>query len=169
MKKITIISATTLLLLLMVSCAGKPKRPSFMPDDKVMADLFFEMHLTQAMIRYGHIDKKYEKTYYASILRRHNLTAEQYDSCLIWLAKEKDIYKKLYEDAEVKANQLRARTTDAQWQHDSRDPYWKDLTQPEIDDNYRVVITNPESSLMIKRILPAELSTDNSCRYPNVE
>lgn len=95
MKRYVSLFFTFITIFIATGCSNN--RPSNIADVDEMADVLYEVHEMESMIRCNRISNLREKPYiYNNILKSHNLTPEQFDSCVMWYSMHKDDYLKVY-------------------------------------------------------------------------
>ncbi len=84
--------------LLTISCS---KTPDGVVNEKDMARLMVDMHKAEAI--YEEAENKYyndslKLTLRQSVLQKHNVTPEMFDSTLVWYAHHLEVYNEVYDD-----------------------------------------------------------------------
>lgn len=88
-----------------VSCIDRPE--SVLSDDE-MVDLLVDVHRSEGLLELqkGHInDETYQQSIMASVLVKHGVTREQYDSSLMWYAKHLKLFVRVYSHVEERLNE----------------------------------------------------------------
>lgn len=87
------------LLLLIVSCQNKTIKSDnpLIKDPKNMANLLFDIHLTEGMESSNFIKSNECKIIYSKILLKHKLKPEQFDSAIVYYANNNNEHKFVYE------------------------------------------------------------------------
>lgn len=92
LKRLSTILAVLVLALIFVRC----QRPSFVLDQKRMAAVTKDMILTEAYLQQNYQPDSVAALYYESILEKHGVSREKYDSSLVWYSENSyrlaDIY-----------------------------------------------------------------------------
>lgn len=91
-----------LVLLVVVACSDRPK---MVVDDDTMVDLLVDIHRGDAYLASGSasfVTDSAKKVLRQSILKKHGVTQEQFDSSLNWYGHNIDHYVKLYAEVEKK-------------------------------------------------------------------
>jgi len=92
-KKSTLYIVILFALLLL----GCDRRPSYVLDEEEMTELLYDVHLMESITRCNYVPDLREKPYiYDSILKKHDVTPEQFDSCLAWYIRHSDKYLEIY-------------------------------------------------------------------------
>lgn len=107
MRQIIIyILASVACLLVSVSCID---RPEIVLDDEQMADLLVDIHRSEGLLEVqgtGGLNKEeYQQAVMASVLVKHGVTREQYDSSLMWYAKHLKLFVRVYSHVEERLNE----------------------------------------------------------------
>ncbi len=95
------ISIISCVLILLAACS---KVPDHILSEKKMQDVIIDMHLAEAMIASDY--KTYnndsiKKVLFQSVFAKHKITQAEYDSALVWYARNLDIYLKIYDKAKI--------------------------------------------------------------------
>lgn len=81
-------------LLILASCNS---RPSYVPSNKDMASLLYDIHIMESCFRYNYVKDTRGKAYlYHSILEDHDMTPNRFDSCITWFCYNRREYKDVY-------------------------------------------------------------------------
>lgn len=101
-------SRYTILLFVLVFLTTCSKVPEHILSEKKMQEVITDMHIAEGIIasdytRYNNDSIK--KVLYKSVFSKHNITQADYDSSLIWYAKNLDIYLQVYDRARVDLEQ----------------------------------------------------------------
>ncbi|MCQ2336646.1 MAG: DUF4296 domain-containing protein [Paludibacteraceae bacterium] len=91
----TILLIGCLLCLSLSSC--NEDRPDYVPDNKEMASLLYDIHITEALVATNHVRGENQKAVlYKKNLQEHNMSNAEFDSCIIWFNNNKAEYKEVY-------------------------------------------------------------------------
>ena len=88
------------ILLLVVSCQNNTTTKSNNPlieDPKNMADLLFEIHLTEGMENSNYIKSNESNIIYTKIFKNHKVTPAQFDSAVVYYSNNNNKHKLVYE------------------------------------------------------------------------
>lgn len=149
------------------ACTFDP-RPECMPDNYTMAMLFCEIHLEESMLRLGFIrSKEAIKPFYKETLENFNLNAEQFDSCVNWLSRNRREYEKVYEIVMHRLRSDKAEQNDVERKRAIRLSVWKKFGKEEIN-------TGDFSDLWIRldsvnKVLPPDFCKRHGGRSPYIE
>lgn len=81
-------------LLLLAGCSD---RPSYVPSNKEMAALLYDIHIMESCFRCNYVEDVREKAYlYHSILSDYDMTPGRFDSCITWYCYNRKEYKDVY-------------------------------------------------------------------------
>ncbi len=110
----------SLIVVAFASCAVKPSIPSGFPDEEEFSEIIADIHLSEAVlnqlrIRNRQIDRQ-SPAYYHDILKKHNLTEEQFDTIVSWYLSHPELYQEVYDMALSKLGR-----EEAHWQRLDKD------------------------------------------------
>ncbi len=83
--------------LLLIGCNNRPKN---VMSDKEMENFLFEMHLLESSLRIGNSHysvPREQQFYYQELLKKHNITKADYDSCIVWYTNHPKQYNRIYD------------------------------------------------------------------------
>lgn len=67
-------------------------------SNEEMADLLYDIHITESATVYNHLSNTSEKSYvYDNILKSHKITPEQFNNYIAWYTQNKGEYKLVYD------------------------------------------------------------------------
>ncbi len=87
------------IIILVISCSKKDK--DMIVDEETMVELLVDMHKYEALISSkpgDYISDSVRKLYRQTILKKHNVSQQQFDSSLAWYGRHIDDYVKIYDD-----------------------------------------------------------------------
>ena len=98
-------SIAFLVLFLLTTCS---KVPDHILSEKKMQEVVIDMHLAEAIISSDY--QKYnndsiKKVLFQSVFAKHQITQAEYDSALVWYARNLDIYLQVYDRAKLDVEQ----------------------------------------------------------------
>lgn len=95
MKKILAIFT---LVLLFVSCKNENTKTDniLIKNNKVMANLLFDIHLSEAMESNNFIEYNECKYIYTKIFKKHRVTPEEFDSAIVYYSNHNSKHKEVY-------------------------------------------------------------------------
>lgn len=135
MKKLRILPLATLLCL--AACTKEP-RPEYMPDNDKMAWLFTEIHLTESTYRMGFVkNKESVKPFYETSLNKYGLSPEQFDTCLMWLSRNRRDYEKIYETVMQRLRKEKDKQSDEEGQRAIARSVWKRFGKKKLDTSIK--------------------------------
>ncbi|MBO6034772.1 MAG: DUF4296 domain-containing protein [Paludibacteraceae bacterium] len=90
LPKVLIIAAAAIL-------TGCSDRPSYVPSNKEMAELLYDIHIMESCFRCNYVkDTKKKAFLYNSILSDYDMTPGRFDSCITWFSYNRREYKNVY-------------------------------------------------------------------------
>lgn len=155
------------LVLSLSACTLEP-RPDCMPDNYTMAMLFCEIHLEESMLRLGFIrSREAIKPFYQETLSKFDLNAEQFDSCVEWLSKNRREYEKIYEIVLHRLRTDKNEQNDVERKRAIRNSVWKKFGKNELDtkiySDYWIRLDS------INKVLPPDFCKRHGGRSPYIE
>ncbi|MCW3805824.1 DUF4296 domain-containing protein [Plebeiibacterium marinum] len=109
----------TLLLVLMASCNMANRVPSGFPKEKEFAQILADVHFSESVISQMRLKKRdmdeVANGCYHSVLQKHNLTQEKFDTVVAWYTSQPEIYTKVYDDVVAILTEKEAR-----WQQEAK-------------------------------------------------
>lgn len=93
-RHLIFITIFSLLAATLTCCDG---RPDYVLDQDGMTDLLYDIQLAEAMTKFNYLPggQKQMQYLFKSVFDRHNLTPEQFDSCIAWYTRHPDLYDEI--------------------------------------------------------------------------
>ncbi len=94
--------------LLLIGCSNRPKN---VMNDKEMEDFLFDMHLLESSLRMANTrysSPREQQFYYQDLLKKHNITKADYDSCIVWYTNHPKKYNRIYDRVLVRIEKLQS-------------------------------------------------------------
>ncbi len=89
--------AIIFLIILATTFTGCDKRPEYVLDKERMTALLYDIQLAEALSKcnFSPVNQKQKLYLYKSVFEHHQVTLEQFDSCIAWYTRHQDIYTEI--------------------------------------------------------------------------
>lgn len=141
-------------------------RPNYVPDNKEMASLLYDIHITEALVATNHVRGDNQRAvFYKKILQEHNMSNARFDSCIIWFNNNKTEYKEVYNIVKSQLESEKNKIIAGNHTHSIKTKYNHafDFYSPFFASKDSAISHLPEIKL------PPEFGRDESGGYPYVE
>lgn len=103
MKRINRIQCCSTLLLAFCLTACKVKRPETVLQDAKMENVLYDYHIAKAMAEEVPYNESYKRVLYIeSVFKKHGVTQAEFDSSMVWFARNPEVLAKIYEKVNVR-------------------------------------------------------------------
>lgn len=139
--------AIIFLTMLATTFTGCDKRPEYVLDKERMTALLYDIQLAEALYKcnFSPMNQKEMQHLYKSVFEHHQVTPEQFDSCISWYTRHSNIYTEINKKIIER--------------------YSKEI---EGIKEYKAPLKTP-LILTLKESTPPYFSTSDSCSHPYVE